>query len=264
MTKDDHASVEAQDLLQAWRAALGLGEDADDTGFAVDVARVVLDAVIASARKLPVDLHDAGRRWAASTHSAAQAIDALQRLRGVLSVIGGYDPEAVSAAIDTVVVVVAARADAIAVEAEKLSLVDPLTGIGNRRAFDQGFRHLAAGARRSGHDVTVLMVDITGLKQINDTHGHLAGDRALVALAGAFSASMRASDAIYRIGGDEFVVLLPGAAPRDVAGLVDRVRSVGAPGFDYGAATLLEHGGDITATLAGADAALYRTSEAPR
>lgn len=259
MTRDHDQCFGVSDLARIWCEAVAPAAAADDDAFSVDVARLVVGAVITAANGGGgIDLDDTGRRWAAICHRASEAIEALFTLQKVFTIYSSYDREAVRAAIETLVVVVASVADVVVSEAEKLSLTDPLTGVGNRRAFEQAFRHVAAGAGRSGCDVTVLMIDMNGLKQINDCHGHLAGDRALVTLTAAFSASMRASDTIYRIGGDEFVVLLPGAEIHDVAGLVARARAAGAPPFDFGAAKLLDHGADCTATIAAADAALYR------
>lgn len=86
---------------------------------------------------------------------------------------------------------------------------DPLTGLGNRRAMtQQGARHLADSVRH-GVPLALLMMDLDGFKTVNDAHGHLVGDRLLCAVAAAIRSATRAADLCARVGGDEFVVLLP-------------------------------------------------------
>lgn len=100
--------------------------------------------------------------------------------------------------------------------AQTISRRDALTGLGNRLAFDQ---HLAAELARSAryrHSLTLVMLDADGLKPINDTHGHAAGDEMIRAIARAITATCRATDKSCRIGGDEFAILLP-ETDRDAA-----------------------------------------------
>lgn len=86
---------------------------------------------------------------------------------------------------------------------------DPLTGLGNRRALTfQGAQRLAESVRY-GYPLSMLVMDLDRFKSVNDTHGHMVGDRLLCAVALAIRAATRASDLCTRIGGDEFVVLLP-------------------------------------------------------
>lgn len=89
--------------------------------------------------------------------------------------------------------------------------VDELTGLANRRGFDFVGRKLLEVCRRTGRSATVLFLDLDGLKQINDTHGHAAGDRALHEFAQILLRTHRASDVVARLSGDEFAVLLTGA-----------------------------------------------------
>lgn len=90
-----------------------------------------------------------------------------------------------------------------------LALKDWLIGVPNRRALDERLREELARARRSGRTLAVAMIDIDGLKRINDDYGHVAGDRALVFVAGALRAQLREVDFLARWGGDEFVVIMP-------------------------------------------------------
>jgi diguanylate cyclase (GGDEF)-like protein len=100
-----------------------------------------------------------------------------------------------------------------------LADLDELTGIYNRRRFqDEVEKHLAA-SRRFGDHLTLLLLDVDGFKQINDTYGHHTGDQALQVVSGALRAAVRKTDVIGRLGGDEFVALLT----RADNGGIDRV-----------------------------------------
>jgi diguanylate cyclase (GGDEF)-like protein len=89
------------------------------------------------------------------------------------------------------------------------ALTDSLTELGNHRAFQEDLRREIARRRRSGSCFSLAMLDLNGLKQLNDRLGHQAGDERIRAVADCIRATMRATDAAYRTGGDEFMVLLP-------------------------------------------------------
>jgi diguanylate cyclase (GGDEF)-like protein len=95
--------------------------------------------------------------------------------------------------------------------ARELALRDQLTGLHNRRFFEEHLEEAIARCARSGEPMALLVVDLDGLKRINDEGGHLAGDEGLRAAAEALRASVRAGDLACRLGGDEFAVILPGA-----------------------------------------------------
>lgn len=95
-------------------------------------------------------------------------------------------------------------------ELETIALEDSLTGLGNRRAFEHELTRQAALAQRDGHDVAIAMIDLDGLKTINDTQGHACGDQLLRVFCGAFKSRIRQGDTLYRIGGDEFAMIMPG------------------------------------------------------
>jgi len=154
---------------------------------------------------------------------------------------------------------------------------DPLTGLANVRAFRE---HLEAEVRRSqryGSRLTCVMVDLDGLKAINDGLGHAAGDRALMALASVLRQELRDTDVCARRGGDEFVMLLPHAGAEDgrvvaerACARLGRVELVVAGrrltlGASFGV-SCLEPDGDLDARslLAEADAALYRAKSSGR
>ena len=101
-------------------------------------------------------------------------------------------------------------------EVHNQSLADALTGLPNRRHFDQRFEPELQRARRLGYPLSFLFVDMDDFKEINDTLGHQSGDAALRQAGAALAASLRASDFLARWGGDEFVVLLPGVASEEL------------------------------------------------
>ena len=95
--------------------------------------------------------------------------------------------------------------------ARRLAGVDALTGLGNRRAFDEALTAEAAGSARDQRPLSIGLLDVIGLKRINDRFGHLEGDRCLRDIARTVESSIRSSDRCFRWGGDEFVVMLPGS-----------------------------------------------------
>lgn len=107
-------------------------------------------------------------------------------------------------------------------EAHRLSLVDPLTGLANRRQLDLLMRHVWASARR-GKPFALVLCDIDDFKEINDTRGHLVGDRILREIAQILREEVRGSDLVVRYGGDEFLIVLPEEGADGAATLVRRI-----------------------------------------
>ena len=107
---------------------------------------------------------------------------------------------------------------------EHLSRADPLTGLGNRRAFDETLTAELARARRAGTPVGLLVIDVDHFKAFNDRHGHQAGDDALMSVAGVLQREARAEDRACRVGGEEFAVLLPGADEAAAMAVAERIR----------------------------------------
>jgi len=103
---------------------------------------------------------------------------------------------------------------------------DPLTGVRNRRRFEQDVTEQVARSRRYGEPAALLIVDLDGFKLINDTHGHQIGDRALQALSAALRTRLRDTDMVARIGGDEFAILLPYATASQAARVAEDLRRV--------------------------------------
>ncbi len=105
------------------------------------------------------------------------------------------------------------------------SLTDPITGVSNRAALDMLLDREVELARRHGSDLAVIMVDIDRFKQINDTHGHLAGDQVLRKVAAVIRDCVRSSDVVARFGGEEFLVLLRNTDLFGAALLAQRIRA---------------------------------------
>jgi len=94
-----------------------------------------------------------------------------------------------------------------------LSMRDSLTGVANRRGLDDRLAQEWDRAARYGHDISVISIDLDGLKTINDCYGHAAGDAVIVAVAHRLVSQVRGTDFVARIGGDEFVVVCPEIGP---------------------------------------------------
>ncbi|WP_070987898.1 GGDEF domain-containing protein [Halofilum ochraceum] len=100
---------------------------------------------------------------------------------------------------------------------------DPLTGVGNRRALNAG-AGIALQRRIAGTPAAMLLLDIDHFKAVNDTYGHAVGDRILVELTGVITATVRASDDVFRYGGEELLVLANGATTQAAAQLAETLR----------------------------------------
>ena len=108
--------------------------------------------------------------------------------------------------------------------ARELATTDPLTGVYNRRLFKELAENELSRARRAGTPVSVLALDLDRFKRINDAHGHLAGDKVLVAFAALVRGCLRKEDLLARYGGEEFIALLPAATQSATSTLAERIR----------------------------------------
>ena len=108
--------------------------------------------------------------------------------------------------------------------AERMARIDALTGLENRRAFDEAFARALARGRRSAQPLTLVLADLDGFKQVNDLHGHLAGDAVLTAVAAALRLHARGTDRAFRWAGDEFALLLEDTDPQTAAQVCSRLR----------------------------------------
>jgi diguanylate cyclase (GGDEF)-like protein len=155
-------------------------------------------------------------------------------------------------------------------EQERLAISDPLTGLHNRRFFDQSLELEVARAGR-GSSLGLLLLDLDHFKWINDRHGHQVGDDVLVEVARRLVPAVRGGDLVARYGGEEFVVLLPDTSPARMREVAERCRrAVSAQPYvsgtglqlavtvSVGGANLPEHAGDVDELVHVADKALYR------
>jgi diguanylate cyclase (GGDEF)-like protein len=157
-------------------------------------------------------------------------------------------------------------------ELESQANTDPLTGLGNLRALQRQLANLLDVHKRYLHPFGLLLMDIDGLKRINDSFGHQAGDRVLMQVAMSLRRSIRSVDTAARMGGDEFCVLLPQQDLKSAAKLAARLATaveeeVASPGdppvtLSIGVAAAPEHGDDAEALIDTADRAMYRAKAA--
>lgn len=154
----------------------------------------------------------------------------------------------------------------------RISLIDPLTGVGNRRHFDQTLASEVERASRYGQPLSLVLLDIDNFKRINDNWGHEAGDQVLRRVGAMLRKTLRSSDSVSRYGGEEFAVLMPGLGRDEARALAERIRGALAdlpmgrlPAItaSFGVASLApdESGESL---FARADAALYRAKDGGR
>ena len=154
-------------------------------------------------------------------------------------------------------------------ELERLANTDPLTGLYNVRFLQENLQQLLDHHRRYGHPFSVLLLDMDGLKRLNDSRGHAAGDRALVSVAEAIRAAIRRVDTPVRIGGDEFCVVAPQQTASRARVIADRIadtvgKSDAEVGISIGVASCPQHAIDAERLLEIGDEAMYRAKAAGR
>jgi diguanylate cyclase (GGDEF)-like protein len=144
---------------------------------------------------------------------------------------------------------------------------DPLTGLYNRRCFYDRMNYEMEKMKRTKSPLSLALIDIDNFKAINDTYGHLEGDRVLVQLAGIFKAQARSGDTIVRWGGEEFAIILPETDKNGAMAFAERVRKlVEGSNWRYKATvsvgiTTVFQGCDAEKIMAIADRALYKAKE---
>lgn len=151
---------------------------------------------------------------------------------------------------------------------EQSALTEPLTGLGNHRAFHEELSRELARAARHGHQLSVALVDLDDFKSVNDQHGHAHGDRVLIELARQLRAG-RAEDPAFRLGGDEFALLLPYSGRIEAARRLERIRTAVAATLSgatlsIGITELTEDLEDAETLREQADAALYEAKRRGR
>lgn len=177
------------------------------------------------------------------------------------------DPPLEAAAVDSALVtslcVVALRMEVLRYD----SWHDPLTGLFERRSFDRLLEMSTARSLRYHWPFTLVVIDLDGLKEINDREGHAAGDEALRALGERFRRVLRFGDNAARIGGDEFALILPNTDPDDVPMLLERIGATQldgrpCPPFSYGVAQCPSEADDTESLFKLADSRLYEAKAA--
>jgi two-component system cell cycle response regulator len=161
-------------------------------------------------------------------------------------------------------------------ELERRAIIDPLTGVVNRRGIYGVLQKEEQRARRGGTPLSVLMIDIDRFKALNDRYGHQAGDTALRYVAAALADAVRIADHVGRCGGDEFLVVLAGTDAPDASALAQRLRNLRLPALALGeeevpitisiGAATLRPDDTIDAMVERADREMYRvkrTGEMP-
>lgn len=160
---------------------------------------------------------------------------------------------------------------------ERHATTDALTGLGNRRSMEQSFPREIMRCESDSSPISLIMIDVDKFKDFNDKFGHIAGDRALTAVARTLKIQFRPQDILVRYGGDEFAVLLPGVDTEQALSIADRVRQCVSGDtataddsliqipirISMGIASI-DGPGTLDALVRSADAALYRAKRAGR
>jgi diguanylate cyclase (GGDEF)-like protein len=269
---DDEAEAVAgewQELCQ-WDPLLG-----PDAGppMATAVVRAVASAL---SRPQPLgwgpdpDIEQVAEVYAVSVGSVETAVGQFVCLREALRrrLAGQLPPDEEGETFDRLHMIVD-RAIGVAVariaqRLENQAYLDSLTGLLNRRALERDLRREIGRAVRYRRRFTVVLVDLDGLKAVNDHVGHAAGDIQLRLLARALEQALRVGDAAYRLGGDEFVIVLPETVEGELDAVLARVHAAGAPAFSFGAAQFPDDGADVDALLAAADRHLITAKASAR
>jgi diguanylate cyclase (GGDEF)-like protein len=214
-------------------------------------------STVAARRKA---LEAAAARWGARLASPAIAVEQLLLLRHLVTIAA--DGERLGRLVDRVILI---ATQAATDELQLAAFSDPLTGCANRRAFERDLDRELARCARAELDLCLAAIDLDGLKQINDSEGHAAGDRTLLQLVEAFRRALRTLDGVYRLGGDEFVVVLPDTSLDDARMVMTRVERLGAPSFSWGLASVASVGTPNAGALVSvADEDLYERRRAFR
>lgn len=206
------------------------------------------------------------------------------RLCGVLNLhrseIDGFDEDGIKLArAVTNQVAVAVENTRLYEQAKQKSMTDDLTGLANRRHFDDILQREIVHTKRYSTDISMIIADIDHFKKYNDTHGHIQGDIALKKVADLLLQNTRGIDLVARFGGEEFVILLPKTSVAGAKITAEKLRDIietsefmgesqsqpdGRLTLSIGIATCPEHTSDVNLLLNLADQALYRAKETGR
>jgi diguanylate cyclase (GGDEF)-like protein len=290
-----------EELAKAWlvrlieRASLEEIRDLPTEQIARELPDLISDLVgaMSSDGTVPFELTDEQERRAASlallrsgrdstASEVARDVAALQAVlvRALREELASTDPErfadAVERLADAAGAIQAAALEELirsrSRELESQANTDPLTGLYNLRYLQRHMAQLLDVNKRYGQPFSVLLMDVDGLKRINDAHGHTAGDRILMQLAMSLRRSIRSVDTPARLGGDEFCILAPQQDSKGAAILAERLAAavreeVATPdeppvSLSIGVVGCPEHGQDAETLIDVADRAMYRAKAA--
>lgn len=200
-----------------------------------------LSGALRSGSETP-ELGRAARTWGSRFSTPVEALSVLTLLRDAVIDLNGAGGDAgpvPSPTLNRLFDQMSMEAvDAASANLRAAARHDALTGCANRRALDEDLPRALASAERSKLDLAVAVVDVDGLKQINDEEGHAAGDDVLRSLVDSLRLALREADTLYRSGGDEFVVVAPFTDAAGARALMRRTEHMGAPHFSWGVAGL--------------------------
>jgi diguanylate cyclase (GGDEF)-like protein len=228
-------------------------------------ANTLLDTARPLAERATGQIRALERSVAGRAVDAAEDADVTaQRARVLLIVFGGTSLLLALILARTLSESMARRADLVR-QLGELARVDGLTGVVNRRVWDEELARGLERARRSGKACSVGLIDLDHFKRFNDTHGHQRGDALLRTTAQAFAARLRNDDLIARYGGEEFAVLLHGCDLENAMGLFERLQGMLPAGQTFSAGLTASEGREDAQVVVGrADAALYRAKDLGR
>lgn len=239
-----------------------------DAGDAIEVGIGAVGRAARYGRAIPLD----ERRDSQAVHADADGV-AIPLVVGsqVIGVLALRPPAGAALDLDLTDALILQGASALQAaqlhgDVEEQSRKDPLTGLANRRQFDEDLATNVARAARYGRPLALLMLDLDHFKQINDTYGHPRGDEVLQDVAGILARDLRGVDTAYRYGGEELCVLMPETSTDEAAGFAERIRLQVETSFPWATrspVTLsagvaeLPAGGDAPTLVGAADRALY-------
>lgn len=267
--------AEAGPLAEEWRELCHQHPMAAG-GLEPVIAERVIAALSAVERPRPrawepgPELESAIKAFAAAVVSVESAIGHLVCLREVLRrrIVERVAPKQLIETLASLDMVVDWAIGAAATQATSCLrtevITDRLTGLLNRRAFDRDLRDETARSARYRHPFSVVVMDLDGLKTVNDRKGHAAGDECLRSLARGLNSALRLTDSAYRVGGDEFTLLLPGTGKAVIPNVIARVKDAGAPPFSWGSATYFDDSEDGERLVELADQRLFSQRSSDR
>jgi diguanylate cyclase (GGDEF)-like protein len=266
MRADRHSGLSADCL---WR----LGRWAQESELLLTEGPIVIDDLgsVASLAELTIEsTHPLGSACAAPLMFRDRLLGALVALAPGANVFLPQDVRALGAcASHAAIALTNAR---LVEQLEREASEDPLTGLANKRSFELAYSAELSRAGREGSATAIVTLDIDRFKEINDRYHHTFGDQVLVAVANAVRGAVRAYDTVARMGGDEFVVLLPGTTAEEAEVVAERARALVAEielpqgKLSCSAGVAAVHGDGLIdeRILEAADAALYQAKRQGR